>query len=115
MSKKIMERNSKGAEIAEIQSLLKSLGYYQGNITGEFDLATEHAVKMWQADAGLSIDGKLSEKEIDILREAVEEAIMHTPGLKLFGSTIPWWAVALGAGAGIAGIIELISHLWRKR
>ena len=52
----IME-GDQGSDVAEIQSQLSSLGYYGGNIDGDFGSATMMAVKAFQRDRGLEVDG----------------------------------------------------------
>ena len=48
---------SSGAEVTQIQTKLKSLGYYSGNVDGIFGSATQNAVKIFQRDYGLTVDG----------------------------------------------------------
>ncbi|MBQ1507658.1 MAG: peptidoglycan-binding protein [Ruminococcus sp.] len=48
---------SSGEEVKNIQNRLAQLGYYKGEISGEFDEATEAAYKQFQAAAGLIVDG----------------------------------------------------------
>jgi len=44
---------SSGDQVRELQSKLKDVGYYSGEITGEFDELTEEAVKNFQVDMGV--------------------------------------------------------------
>lgn len=48
---------SMGAEVKNIQSVLKSMGYYTGAIDGIYGTATKNAVINFQRDNGLSVDG----------------------------------------------------------
>ncbi len=48
---------SRGAEVTQIQTRLKELGYYSGSIDGIFGTATQSAVKKFQRDYGLTVDG----------------------------------------------------------
>lgn len=59
----------KQKRISEIQSKLADLGYYSGDIDGNFDAATEAAIQDYQLDNGLRIDGRPTEK----LREALAQ------------------------------------------
>ena len=69
----ILKRGSTGIFVNSLQTELKMLGYYKGEVTGEFDLATEHAVKMFQADKGLVIDGIVGPKTWTMLDRAIEK------------------------------------------
>lgn len=48
---------SRGTEVRNIQSRLKSWGYYSGSVDGIFGSQTEAAVKWFQRKHGLSADG----------------------------------------------------------
>lgn len=74
-----LKRGSEGIFVNNLQSVLKMLGYYKGNITGKFDLATEHAVKSFQADRALVIDGIVGPVTWAALDEAMEQALTE-PG-----------------------------------
>jgi len=111
----LLSIGSEGPSVARLQTLLQLLGYYKGKIDGIFDLHLSHVVKSFQADFGLKIDGVVGEKTWTALENAVDEALLQKPGLKFFGVTIPWWLVAVLGGAGIAGVIELIRWLIRRK
>lgn len=46
-----------GAEVTALQERLRTLGYYQGSITGYFDVETEVAVRQFQQDQGIGATG----------------------------------------------------------
>lgn len=46
-----------GSDVVELQERLKELGFYIGKINGIYDHGTERAVKEFQEDNGLVIDG----------------------------------------------------------
>lgn len=52
-----LQRGSFGPEVRELQWQLQQLGYYQGPIDGNFDWATDQAVRNLQRQAGLQVDG----------------------------------------------------------
>ena len=52
-----MKQHSTGDEVKELQSRLNTLGYYEGESTGTFDLATKKAVIAFQKKNGLTADG----------------------------------------------------------
>lgn len=49
---------STGAEVRKLQTRLKELGYYKGSVDGDFGTGTETAVKAFQQQNGLTVDGK---------------------------------------------------------
>ena len=49
---------SSGSEVKKLQQRLKDLGYLKGSVDGDFGAATETAVKNFQANNGLEVDGK---------------------------------------------------------
>ncbi|MCX7914332.1 MAG: peptidoglycan-binding protein [Thermodesulfovibrionales bacterium] len=55
----IFKIGSKGSEVIKIQEKLKALGYYRGLIDGIFGGGTESAVKIFQKNNGLKVDGQV--------------------------------------------------------
>ncbi len=47
-----------GSEVRRLQTRLKELGYYKGSVDGDFGEGTESAVKAFQQQNGLTVDGK---------------------------------------------------------
>lgn len=50
-------RGSSGSEVRKIQEKLKRWGYYTGNVDGIYGSKTEAAVKKFQKNNGLKVDG----------------------------------------------------------
>ncbi|PZV14744.1 MAG: hypothetical protein DCF20_12225 [Pseudanabaena sp.] len=50
---------SKGAAVSQAQQLLKTKGYYQGRIDGDFGMGTRDAIAAFQLANGLTVDGKV--------------------------------------------------------
>ncbi len=50
---------SSGSYVRDLQTKLKALLYYTGEVSGEFDLETETAVKRFQLNNELTADGKV--------------------------------------------------------
>ena len=52
-----MKLNSTGEAVGQLQSMLKNLGYYNGQITKKYDTTTKQAVVAFQKKNGLKADG----------------------------------------------------------
>lgn len=53
----LSKRGSRGDEVKQIQSKLRELGLYKGNVDSIFGEQTEKAVKAFQKQCGLTVDG----------------------------------------------------------
>lgn len=51
------QKGSTGTTVKQIQTKLKSWGYYSGEVDGVYGSATESAVKLFQSKNGLTADG----------------------------------------------------------
>lgn len=56
-TKPLLKPGSQGAEVTELQALLKLMGYYSGTVNGVYDDGTASAVTSFQKAARLSPDG----------------------------------------------------------
>ncbi len=72
---------STGNEVKQIQSKLKSWGYYKGNVDGIYGSKTFEAVKSFQKKNGLTVDGIAGEKTLRAL------GITSSSGTSSGGST----------------------------
>ncbi|HNX28235.1 MAG TPA: peptidoglycan-binding protein [Syntrophomonadaceae bacterium] len=54
---RLLELGSEGSDVREVQLLLKKLGYYKFKADGVFGLQTEAAVRRFQTDNNLVVDG----------------------------------------------------------
>lgn len=61
------KRGSSGTTVKEIQTRLKSWGYYDGSVDGIYGSATEKAVKYFQKSNGLTVDGKAGSETLAAL------------------------------------------------
>ncbi len=52
------QRGSTGGTVRQIQTKLKTWGYYNGSVDGVYGSATEKAVRAFQQKNGLTVDGK---------------------------------------------------------
>jgi peptidoglycan hydrolase-like protein with peptidoglycan-binding domain len=82
MAEPLLKKGSTGDAVRELQRALKDLGYDPGDIDGQFGSKTESAVKDFQRDRHLTVDGIVGE----ITWLNIAEADTSTPTLKK-GST----------------------------
>ena len=52
-----LKKGSQGDAVRDLQKRLKSLGFYSGNVDGDYGAGTEEAVKRFQRQYGLTDDG----------------------------------------------------------
>ncbi len=74
--------------VRTMQRRLKDLGYYAGVIDGDFGLATEQAVRSFQANNRLTVDGMAGESTLGVLysneaRRAGGGAATNVPGARV--------------------------------
>ncbi|MBR4360471.1 MAG: peptidoglycan-binding protein [Clostridia bacterium] len=69
-----LKRGSTGQEVKDLQQKLKSLGFYHGSVDGDFGEATEAAVKAFQKQYGLTVDGKAGTNTLAKLAAARQTA-----------------------------------------
>ena len=69
--KPIIMRGDEGIFVNNLQTMLTELGYDPGPIDSMFGIQTEHAVKSFQADWGLIIDGVVNQRTWDALDRAM--------------------------------------------
>ena len=60
----LYKRGSSGATVTQIQTRLKSWGYYNYTIDGIYGSRTENAVKYFQRKNGLIVDGQAGDKTL---------------------------------------------------
>lgn len=65
-------QGASGAQVRELQQMLQSLGYYRGNLGGNFGAQTDAAVRNFQRDQGLAADGWAGPQTLGALRQAVQ-------------------------------------------
>ncbi len=63
----VLRTGSRGEEVKELQSRLYTLGYYKGDIDGQFGAGTKEAVIAFQKANGLGADGIVGEETKNIL------------------------------------------------
>lgn len=63
-----LREGDKGSAVSDLQTRLKSLGYYYGDITGSFGSLTKKAVRSFQQKNGLTVDGVAGPATLNKLR-----------------------------------------------
>ena len=58
------KKGSSGAVVTQIQTKLKSWGYYTGTVDGIYGSGTERAVRAFQQKNGLTVDGKVGDQTL---------------------------------------------------
>lgn len=58
------KKDSSGAVVTQIQTKLKSWGYYTGTVDGIYGSGTERAVRAFQQKNGLTVDGKAGDQTL---------------------------------------------------
>lgn len=71
----LLKRGSVGPAVKELQRLLNKIGYNCGDADGIFGTKTEEAVKRFQTDHGLKVDGIAGEATQDAL--AIEASVVR--------------------------------------
>jgi len=99
----------KGTDVAELQQKLKSLGYYNGTIDGDFGPVTDAAVRAYQASVGIYIDGVVG----PITRGTLEgRAESQTVVEENVGDIIKSARQAIQAGNGSIEAARWSGHKW---
>src|SRR5690625_4399098 len=69
-SQTILQHGSKGDEVRELQGRLQFLGFYHGNIDGDYGTHTRDSVYTFQKQFGLKIDGVAGPQTKNKLKKA---------------------------------------------
>lgn len=65
-----------GDDVKGLQEMLHSLGYYNDACNGIFNHKTDQALRRFQKDSGLAVDGRVRENTWDMLSKAVEKPVV---------------------------------------
>ena len=63
-----LREGDESSAVLELQTMLKELGYYYGDLTGSFGSLTKRAVRQFQDDNDLTVDGIAGTKTMNLLR-----------------------------------------------
>ncbi len=72
---KTLKKGSSGAEVRKAQQALKDLGYYTGNIDGNFSRVFEEAVIAFQKDWDLNPTGALDWETYELITQDVKDGV----------------------------------------
>ena len=75
----ILQLNSIGIEVKQLQQRLKDLGYYSGDVDGQYGSGSQTAVAAFQAQHGLKADGIAGEQTLAILYSESAQVFVPTP------------------------------------
>ncbi|MBQ9299148.1 MAG: peptidoglycan-binding protein [Clostridia bacterium] len=80
-----MRSGDAGYQVANLQEALKRLGYYTAEITGSYDTATFVAVKRFQQDHRLTVDGVAGPKVLSALNPIIDPT--QAPEIQIAAAT----------------------------
>lgn len=125
----VMHKGSKGEFVGELQKNLNTLGYGPLKVDEDFGEKTEEAVKKFQSDNKLLVDGwagprtleligkKLSEKKLQPKVEAAEtkvdeaKKVVNDAANDGKVSTIEWLSGLVGAGGAVSVVKEVADNV----
>jgi len=93
-SQQVIQQGASGDDVIELQARLQYIGYYNGNIDGVFSWSTYWALRNFQYEFGLEVDGLAGETTKNQLTEVTEydesyvkEQINQGSGFRHYGGT----------------------------
>ena len=77
----VLRSGSRGEDVTNVQSRLKNLGYYTGEVDGQYGAGTKEAVTVFQRQNGLDADGVVGAETRQALFSTAAKAYVpeHTP------------------------------------
>lgn len=75
----LLRNGAQGAEVEKLQSRLKELGFYDGDVDGQFGNGTKNAVILFQSQHGLMADGIVGPATKELIYSANAQRIVITP------------------------------------
>ncbi|NMG05431.1 peptidoglycan-binding protein [Brasilonema sp. UFV-L1] len=117
----ILRLGSTGVQVKSLQTRLQKLGYYDGEIDGQYGKSTSLAVTKFQKANGLTVDGIFG----DITRKSLQTAInneLPSSSLAISSTAQPtteketqtdivWWLLV---GIGVLGSIGALLYIVRR-
>lgn len=102
-----LDKGDRGQQVEALQAELGTLGYYTYNLDGIFGPITEEAVKDFQSDQGLAVDGIAGPNTLAALNSTADnEATTETATVSLDADTSPEDAAA--SSSDVVSIAESV-------
>lgn len=79
LGSRMLRNGDKGDDVKELQTALKTLGYFNGDIGGNYLTLTTQAVKAFQKANGLEVDGIFGPKSLAALVECLKKIAPPEP------------------------------------
>ncbi|MDP2892479.1 MAG: peptidoglycan-binding domain-containing protein, partial [Bacillota bacterium] len=88
----ILLKEMKGQDVSKLQQKLKSRGFYDGPVTGEFGELTQKGVREFQKAAKLPVDGIAGEKTLELVygKNNITRTIAARVGVKGMVKLAEW-------------------------
>ena len=75
----LIQKGDTGSAVKALQKRLKELGYLSGEADGDFGGATQEAVRLFQSQSGLTVDGVAAAQTLSLLFSENAPACVATP------------------------------------
>ena len=89
----LVSKGMSGSSVGEIQTKLQQLGYFNHEVTGYFGPITEEAVRNFQRDQKIQVDGIVGPETIGRLANATRVTTSRSSSSGRYGA-IPWFGEA---------------------
>ena len=83
-----LREGDENSYVLELQTMLKELGYYYGDLTGKFGSLTKNAVRKFQDDQDLTVDGVAGTKTMNLLRSMTGRETSASTGSSISSSSV---------------------------
>ena len=83
-----LQKNSSGSEVLKLQTMLTTLGFYNGNKTGNFGDKTQEAVVAYQKSKGLTADGIAGARTLAAINADISNGTGSSSGASSSGSSL---------------------------
>ncbi len=83
-----LREGDENSSVLELQTMLKELGYYYGDLTGSFGSLTKSAVRKFQDDQDLTVDGVAGTKTMNLLRSLTGRETSSSTGSSISSSSV---------------------------
>ena len=75
----VLSKGDKGETVKSMQQRLKELGFYAGDVDGDFGGGTQEAVRLFQNQHGLLVDGIAADQTLSALYSDAAKRVVVTP------------------------------------